>query len=138
MSGVDYTKVELFDKRPYDDYPYLVLPTDVFRVKLNWDTNFSIRAYVYKRDELFGDPVAMVLAGMTISFSIYNSDNVLINIGEARVSDLDTSEIEYILKDLDIQEEGRYYGHFILTDLEGNSIMLPNPRQKQRIVINVV
>ena len=137
INNVDYTAIEIFDSRSYDDFPYLVLPKEIFRLSLNWDIATSIRAYVYRRSELFGEPVPLNLAGFDISFNLYNSDNVLVSAGKGTVSDLDTSEIEYVIEDLDIKDWGRYYGYFILTDIDGKSVMLPNPRQKQRIVINV-
>lgn len=138
MGSINYTYMEFGDQRPYDDYPYLVLPKETYRVSLNNDIGSSIRAYVYRRDDLFGDPVPLNLAGIILSFNIFNADNILICVGEARVSDMDTSEIEYVIGDLDFRDYGRYYGYFILTDVDGKSLMLPNPRQKQRIVINVV
>lgn len=134
---MDYTAVDIFDKRPYSELPYLVLLEEVYRISLDWDSGVVIKAFVYKKDELFGDPVPLNLAGMTISFSLYNSDNILVCVGEGSVSDLDTSEIEYEIKNLDIQNTGRFYGYFIITDISGKSIMLPNPRQKQRIILNV-
>jgi len=135
---VDYSAVDIFDHRPYDDYPYLVLPKETYRMDLNFDSESSIRAYVYRKDDLFGDPVPLNLAGITISFNIFSADNILICVGEGRISDLDTSEIEYVIGENDIRDFGRYYGYFILTDINGKSLMLPNPRQKQRIVINAV
>ena len=138
ISHIDYTNVEIFDKRPYDEYPYLVLPTDVFRISLTYDIDFPIRAFVYRKSELFGDPCPQNLAGVTISFNIYNSDNVLVCVGKGDVSDLDTSEITYELKELDIAEPGRYFGYFIITDLDGKSMMLPNPRTAQRLILNVI
>lgn len=138
MSNIDYTAVDIFDKRVYSELPYLVLPEETYRINLNWDSDYEVKAFVYKKDELFGDPIPLNLAGMVITFNLFNSDNILVCVGEGSVSDLNTSEIEYVIKPLDIPEPGRYYGHFILTDVEGRSIMLPNPRQKQRIVLNII
>ena len=128
---MDYTAVDIFDPRPYSSQLYLVLPEETYRMSLEWDKDFSIKAFVYKKDELFGDPVPVNLAGVKITFNLYNADNVLVCVGEGIVSDLNTSEIEYVIKELDIQESGRYYGHFIITDISGRSIILPNPREKQ-------
>lgn len=135
LNNVDYTAVEIFPERPYSDLPYLVIPEEVFRINLSSESNRAVRAFVYRKSELFGDPVPLNLAGLSISFSLYNSENVLVLVGKGVVSDINTSEIEYVIEQFDIQNKGRYYGHFILTDVDGKSLMLPNPKQKQRITL---
>ena len=133
----NYCGDEIFDRRPYDDFCYLILTKEVNRVVLGLD-NASIRAFVYEKDDLFGDPMPLNLAGLDIEFNIYNSDNILVSTGDAVVSDLDTSEIEYQIQNLDIREIGKYFGQFVFIDLDGRTFSLPSPKQKQRILINVV
>ena len=134
---VDKTGTEVFDRRPYNDYPYLVIPVDVYRVSFGME-NISIRAFVYERDDLFGDPLPLNLAGLDIFFYIYDEGGLLVNVGKAYVSDLDTSEVEYIIQNLDIKEVGKYYGQFMFIDLDGSKLIMPDSKQKQKILISVM
>ena len=132
----NYIKDEVFDNRIYDNYPYLVLVAQVYRIKLGVD-NLTLRANVYERDDLFGDPLPLNLAGLEIWFNIYNAEGVLINVGLGYVSDITLSEVAYDIGDLDIKDTGKYYGEFVLIDLDSKKTVIPNPTQKQRILINV-
>ena len=127
---------EVFDRRPYDDYPYLVVPVNVYRVGFGME-NISIRAFVYQRSDLFGDPMPLNLAGLDILFYLYNEGGLLVNVGKARIADLNTSEIEYVFQSLDIKEVGKYFGQFIFIDIDGGKFIMPDTKQKQRILIDV-
>ena len=132
----EVTKNEVFDRRPFDDFPYLVIQRKNYKIKLG-NTLPTIRVFVYQRDNLFGDAMPYNLAGMDIKFRLYNNSRKLIAFNMAIISDLTVSELTFQLKKLDIMEEGKYYGEFVFTDLEGNSFSLPTPDERQRICLIV-
>jgi len=121
----------MFDPRPYDSDPYLVLTKKVYQINAGYQ-NPSLKCFVYAKSNLFGDSMPLELAGLLIYFRIYNNQNSLIAGGEAWVSNLATSEIEYQWSLLDIKEPGTYYGEFIFKDIDGKKFVLPN---KERILI---
>lgn len=124
--------MEIFDRRPYNSDPYLVIPKKVYQVNVGYE-NPSLKCFVYAKDNLFGDPMPLELAGLWIFFRIFDEQNILIAGGEAYVSDLVTSEIEYQWDILDIQKAGVYYGEFIFKDIDEKKFILPS-REKILIV----
>jgi len=128
---------EVFDNRPYSNESYLVIPKKIFKIKL-YDQYPVIEAFVYQKDNLFGDAMPLNIAGIDIKFRIYNSSNKLISIGSAVLADINNSKIEYKLNRLDIIETGDYYGEFVLTDIDNDKFSLPKPDQRSRIFIKVV
>lgn len=132
-----YVNDEIFERRPYDDYPYLVLNRKNYKVKLG-NTLPTIRAFVYQKDNLFGDATPYNLAGIDIRFRLYNSSRKVVASGIASVSDLTISEIEYKLKKMDIVESGEYYGEFIFKDINNETFVLPTPDERARIYLIIL
>jgi hypothetical protein len=128
---------EIFDKRPYDNCPYLILPRKIFKIKLGNQLP-AISAYVYQKDNLFGDPMPLNLAGTDIKFNIYSSNRKLISSGTAIIVDMNISKIEYQLKTLDLIEPGDYYGEFIFKDVGDDVYSLPILEEKQKIHIIII
>lgn len=124
---------EIFLKRAYSDYPFLIIAQHPFKVKLG-NLRQTIRAFVYQKTDLFGDPCPLALAGLLIVFNVYNTDGILVSSGPAYVSNLDESEIEYTWRDFDMKETGVFYGEFIFTDIDDTTFVLPD-RDRIQIVI---
>ena len=123
--------MEVFQNRPYDIDPYLILPKRPYQINAGYQ-NPSLKCFVYGKGELFGDPMPYNLAGFLIFFRLYDSQNVLISAGEAFVSDITTSEIEYQWDLLDVKVPGTYYGQFIFRDIDDSKFVLPN---KEKLLI---
>jgi hypothetical protein len=118
--------------RPYNDYPYLILLNFPYRFKLG--TNFSLRAFVYQKTNLFGDPLPLELAGLSIRLNIFNSDNILINSLPVIISDINRSEIECLINKNSILNSGIYYAEFIFKDIDDTTFILPI-RDKIQLVV---
>jgi hypothetical protein len=114
---------EIFETRPYNDLPYLVVTNKILRVKLG-DTLPSLRAFVYQKGNLFGDPLPLELAGLTIVLNLYDNRNQLVSAGLATVSDTDRAEIEYIWKKNDFRQTGVYYAEFTFKDIDDTTFTL--------------
>lgn len=126
--------VETFTIRPYSDVPYLVFPNGHpyhMRVGSSYQT---LRALVYQRADLFGDPLPLTLAGLTISIKIFNNERQLISMGSVSVSNQDTGEIEYTWNQLDIRTPGIYYCEFIFTDIDDTTFVLPEKGSRLEII----
>ena len=128
---------EIFDRRPYEDWPYLVLSKKVYKIKLGNQLP-TLRAFVYQKDNLFGDPTPYNLAGYNIKFNLYNQSRAIVSTGVALVSDIVISEIEYKIKKMDVIESGEYYGEFVFTSLETENFSLPTADERQKIHIIVI
>ena len=122
---------EVFQKRPYDQDPYLIIPKRPYQINVGYQ-NPSLKCFVYGKGELFGDPMPFELAGLWIYFRLFNSQNVLVAAGEAYVIDMCSSEIEYQWNLLDVKDPGTYYGQFIFKDIDGSKFVLPN---KEKLLI---
>jgi hypothetical protein len=128
---------EIFDRRLYDDYPYLVLNKKLYKIKLG-DQLPTLRAFVYQKANLFGDSTPYNLAGYDIKFNLYNQSRAIVSSGIALVSDLVISEIEYKIKKMDVIESGEYYGEFVFTNLENENFSLPTADERQKIHLIVI
>jgi len=128
---------EIFDKRPFDDQPYLIIPKKVFKIKL-YNQLPVITAFVFQKDNLFGDPLPLNLAGMEFKFRIYNSAKKLVALGNVDLVNMDNSQIEYKLKPLDVIESGEYFGEFIFRYLNGDNQTLPFPDERSRVYFKVI
>jgi len=126
--------VEIFTTRPYSDNPYLVFPNGhPYHMRIG-STRQTLRAFVYQRSCLFGDPLPLELAGLTISVKIYNNQNQLVSIGQAIISNQDTSEIEYTWNQLDIRTPGIYYSEFVFKDIDDSTFVLPEKGSRLEII----
>jgi len=128
---------EIFDNRVYDNLPYLLIPKKIFKVKL-YNQLPVISAFVYQKDNLFGDPMPLNLAGMEIKFKIYNSSKKLTAIGDVEIVDMNNSRIEYKLKPLDVIEQGDYYGEFLFRYINDDVQSLPTPDERSRVYFKVI
>lgn len=124
---------EIFQNRPYSDYPFLIIAQHPFKIKLGMSRQ-TIRAFVYQKTDLFGDPCPLALAGLLITFNLYNTDGILVSSGPALVSNIDTSEIEYTWRQFDIKETGVFWGEFIFKDIDDTTFVLPD-RDRIQVVI---
>lgn len=126
---------EVFDIRPYKELPYLVFPNGepTFKIRVG-QLMPSVTAFVYQRDNLFGDALPLELAGLFIKFNLYNNDSKLIAQGDAFVIDSDRALIEYAWNQFDIREPGTYYGEFVFTDLDDKVFTLPDGGAKFQII----
>ena len=125
---------ETFSTRPYDVSPYLVIPVNPVRIKLG-SLLLPLKAFAYSKTNLFGDPTPLGLSGYTISFVLYNSNNVLTSVGLATVTDATLAEISYNWGEYDLREVGNYYGDFIFKDNEtGKNFAIPTRERLQVIV----
>lgn len=126
--------VEIFSTRPYADNPYLVYPNGhPYRMRVG-SSRQTLRTFVYQRSDLFGDPLPLVLAGLTISIRIYNNQNQLISVGNMIVSNDETSEIEYTWNQLDIRNPGIYYAEIVFTDIDDSTFILPEKGSRLEII----
>jgi hypothetical protein len=124
---------EIFETRPYDDFPYLVLPNELIRIRRG-STSPSVRAYVYQKAEMFGDPLPLELAGINIIFKLYNNSNLLVGGGTAKITSFEKAEIEYNWKPFDLKDPGVYYGEFVFQDIDDTRFILPIHKKIQIIV----
>lgn len=126
--------MEQFDTRPYNDSPYLIFPGALpFKIKLG-HLSPSLRVFVYQKFNLFGDASPLEIAGLDIIFKLYNTSGLLIASGPARISNTETSEVEYVWSEFDIKEVGTYYAEFIFKDIDDQSFVLPS-RDRIQIVV---
>jgi len=124
---------ETFRRRPYSDYPFLIITNHPYRIKLG-NLRQTLRVFVHQKDNLFGDSNPLDLAGLTITFNLYNSDNVLVASGPAYVSDVNESEIEYTWSNFDLKETGVFNGEFLFKDIDDTTFILPE-RDRIQIVV---
>lgn len=123
-------------ERVYSTYPYLVLPEKTFRIKAG-TTRPTLRAFVYSKAETFGDSLPLELAGLYISFTLYNKDGFPVFSSPAYISNLDNSEIEYIWRETDLITPGLYYGEFKFKDLDESIFILPDsPAYRLQIAVH--
>ena|ERR1039458_8527040 len=115
--------MEIFETRIFNDLPYLVFPDKILKIKLG-DSLPSLRAFVYQKGNLFGDPLPLELAGLTIFLNLYNNRNQLVSSGLGQVSDSDRALIEYFWKPFDFKEAGVYYAEFRCQDIDGTTFSL--------------
>lgn len=125
---------EIFEIRPYDDDPYLKFPgAHPFKIKLGHLIP-TLRAFVYQKGNLFGDALPLEIAGLFITFRLYNNNGILIASGPAIVSDTDRAQIEYFWQQFDVKETGIYYGEFVFKDIDDSTFVLPSKDRIQIIV----
>lgn len=127
---------EIFNTRPYNDLPYLVIP-DARPFKLKFGNQVpTLRALVYQRTDLFGDACPLDLGGLTIRLNLYNKDGVLIGGGPVIISNFFTSEIEYVWNQFDFRETGVYYGELIFKDaMDDTTFVLPDRTPRIEIIV---
>ena len=126
--------METFDRRPYQDSPYLVFPNGKpFRMRIGYPLQ-TLSAFVYQKADLFGDPLPLDLAGLTITVKIFNKEGQLIAGGPVVVTDIDLSQIEYTWSKFDIRNPGVYYAEFIFTDIDDTAFILPEKGTRLEIV----
>lgn len=125
---------EIFRTRPYDDSPYLIFPgAKPFRIKLGMSSP-TLKAFIYQKSNLFGDALPLELAGLDITFQLFNGGGLLVSSGTTLVSDLDKAEIEYTFDQFDLKGIGVFYGSFIFKDIDGTTFTLPS-RERIQIVV---
>ena len=126
--------MEIFEIRPYNNDPYLVFPNaKPFKIKIG-NLSPSLRVLVHQRGNLFGDALPLELAGLDITFRLYNSNGILVASGTVLVSNTDTAEIEYSWGQFDLKETGVFSGEFIFRDIDDSTFVLPSRDRIQIIV----
>jgi len=122
---------EIFDKRVYNTYPYIVLQKDMYNAHLG--ENLNLFANVYQKDNLFGDKLPLNLAGLIINFRVYDESSNLVAKSKSMITNFETSEINAIIDPFFIKSSGIYYGYFTFLDLDSTSFSLPTPNSITRI-----
>jgi hypothetical protein len=125
---------EIFAKRVYNTYPYIVIQKDIYNAHLN--ENLSVYVNLKQKDNLFGDTIVLNLAGLAIIFKLYDINNNLIARSEGSMTNVESSEIAATIDSNFITKPGIYYGYFTFTDLESNTFTLPLPNNKTKIKIS--
>jgi hypothetical protein len=120
--------------RPYDSSIYLVIPQKTFTY-IRGVTNLSYRVFVYRKDNLFGDPTPLELAGLSIQGKLINQNGLQTIIFPVNISNLDNSEIEVNWDNIIIENSGVYYLEFIFKELDLSTFVLPLPPDRIQITV---
>lgn len=121
--------------RWYPNEPYLRFFSPSLRLTLG-NLLPDVTAFVLQRTKEWGDPTPFDLTDYSLSFKLYDNNNNLIleDSAEKGVSYIDTGEVIYKWKDLDIQQAGVYYCQFVFTK-DNKSISLPNSKNRFHILV---
>lgn len=125
---------ETFDeRRTYSSVPFLKITEQPFRIKTG-NLLPDLKVLVLQRQNEWGDPLPFDLTGFTIKFNLYDSSNRLITQGPATVTNVDTGEITFSWRELDIATSGVSSGEFEFINNQGKKMILPTPRNRLQIV----
>jgi len=123
---------EIFDKRAYNTYPFIVLQKDIYNCNLGGE--LKILVHLYERTNLFGDKTPFLLSGYSIIFKLYDVYGNLITNSTANINNMENSEILTTIDPLFIKKSGTYYGYFTFANNQ-ESFTLPTPNDRTRIKI---
>lgn len=123
---------EIFDKRVYNTYPYIVLQKDIYNCTIG--DVCKVLVHLYERTNLFGDKTPFLLIDWNITFKLYDIGGNLIYLTTGEVTNLENCEIKAEIDPLFIKKEGTYYGYFTFTD-DIQNFTLPTPNDRVKIKI---
>lgn len=123
----------IVNQKPYNDQPYLVLPNNPFIIKRGFN-NQSLRGFVYQKGNIYGDPMPLTIAGLTITLRLFK-DNILCFRKNITWSNVYLSEFEYLFQPYDLIEPGRYEVELLFTDIDDTTFILPKRRNLLEIIV---
>lgn len=138
--NTDYDSSDLIDnstwktKRPYDEAPYIVLPSLKFNMAIG-DTKPDLKFFVFKKGEQFGDPIPLPnMSSYTIVVKVYDYNSNLITFGTTSTVDQLSGQVSYTFGPLDFIKSGLYFFEVEFTSSQ-QTFTLPGTNIRNEIII---